>query len=179
MHPSPSHKTSIQREETKWLQKVILQRRREGASFPEIAEEQGKTQGYIYKLYKKALKEVIVEDVIEVRKLEMLKLEALEKYILRILEAFHPLVSGGQVVQDIVTGPDGAPLIDPLTDEPVVRRLEDNAIKLSAIDRAVKLMERRAKLLGLDAPTKVAPTNPNGDKAYAVTVVASPLDQAL
>jgi hypothetical protein len=35
---------------------------------------------------------------------------------------------------------------------------------LSAVDRALRIMERRAKLLGLDAPAKVASTNPEGDE---------------
>ena len=33
-----------------------------------------------------------------------------------------------------------------------------------AIDRWIKIMERRAKLLGLDAPTKIAPVDPDGNK---------------
>jgi hypothetical protein len=37
---------------------------------------------------------------------------------------------------------------------------------LGAIDRLLKIMERRARLLGLDAPTKVAPTDPSGEHAY-------------
>ena len=37
---------------------------------------------------------------------------------------------------------------------------------LQAIDRFVKLAERRAKLVGLDAPTKWAPTDPTGEKEY-------------
>jgi len=36
----------------------------------------------------------------------------------------------------------------------------------ASIDRVVKLMERRARLLGLDAPAKVAPTSPDGEDAY-------------
>lgn len=36
-----------------------------------------------------------------------------------------------------------------------------------AIDRVLRLMERRAKLLGLDAPTKIAPTSPDGETPYA------------
>jgi hypothetical protein len=36
----------------------------------------------------------------------------------------------------------------------------------SAINSALKIMERRARLLGLDAPTKVAPTTPDGEAAY-------------
>ena len=34
--------------------------------------------------------------------------------------------------------------------------------ELPAVDRVLKIMERRAKLLGLDAPVKVARTNPAG-----------------
>lgn len=37
---------------------------------------------------------------------------------------------------------------------------------LPAVDRMLRVMERRAKLLGLDAPAKIAPTNPEGDAAY-------------
>lgn len=33
-------------------------------------------------------------------------------------------------------------------------------------DRILRIMERRAKLLGLDAPTKWAPTDPTGEKEY-------------
>jgi hypothetical protein len=35
-----------------------------------------------------------------------------------------------------------------------------------AIDKALKVEERRAKLLGLDAPAKVAPTDPSGEEQY-------------
>jgi hypothetical protein len=36
-----------------------------------------------------------------------------------------------------------------------------------AIDRLLSIQERRAKLLGLDAPTKVAPTSPDGSEPYS------------
>lgn len=32
-----------------------------------------------------------------------------------------------------------------------------------AVDRVLRIMERRAKLLGLDAPVKIAPTNKDGE----------------
>lgn len=35
--------------------------------------------------------------------------------------------------------------------------------ELEAIDRALKIAHRRAALLGLDRPTKIAPTTPDGD----------------
>lgn len=56
-----------------------------------------------------------------------------------------------------------------------LRRLDDIVMKATLLlgtgcvkagDLLVKCMERRARLLGLDAPTKVAPTNPSGDKPY-------------
>ena len=37
---------------------------------------------------------------------------------------------------------------------------------LSTIDRLVKLLERRAKMLGLDAPQKIAPTTPDGTQEF-------------
>lgn len=36
----------------------------------------------------------------------------------------------------------------------------------TSIAAALRVMERRAKLLGLDAPTKIAPTDPSGDNPY-------------
>lgn len=50
---------------------------------------------------------------------------------------------------------------------------------LGAVDRVLKIMERRAKLLGLDAPVKVARTNAAGDEdgrdaaSYVVPVPAT------
>jgi hypothetical protein len=37
---------------------------------------------------------------------------------------------------------------------------------LGAVDKVLKIMERRAKLLGLDAPQKIAPTTPDGENPY-------------
>ena len=37
---------------------------------------------------------------------------------------------------------------------------------IPAIQTVLKIMERRAKLMGLDAPTKVAPTSPDGNSPY-------------
>ncbi|MCB0252553.1 MAG: hypothetical protein KDI55_02375 [Anaerolineae bacterium] len=41
--------------------------------------------------------------------------------------------------------------------------------QVGAVDRLVKLFERQAKLLGLDQPAKVAPTNPDGTLPYEMT----------
>jgi hypothetical protein len=43
---------------------------------------------------------------------------------------------------------------------------QNQELALKAVDRLVRIGERRSKLLGLDAPTKVAPTNPGGDEPW-------------
>lgn len=45
-----------------------------------------------------------------------------------------------------------------------------------AVEKILKIMERRAKLMGLDAPSKVAPTNPNGDEPYDRPMTDAELD---
>lgn len=37
---------------------------------------------------------------------------------------------------------------------------------LGAIDRLIRISERRARLLGLDAPSRIAPTDPTGANEY-------------
>ncbi len=52
--------------------------------------------------------------------------------------------------------------------ERMIRGLWSKAIQgqVGATDRVIKLLERQAKLHGLDKPTKIAPTNPGGDGEY-------------
>ena len=45
---------------------------------------------------------------------------------------------------------------------------------LQAVDRMLKIMDQRAKLLGAYAPTKIASTNPEGTEERPMTVVALP-----
>lgn len=49
---------------------------------------------------------------------------------------------------------------------------------LDAVDRALKIAARRAALLGLDRPTKVAPTTPDGSEPYEGGGLAALLQQA-
>jgi len=48
-----------------------------------------------------------------------------------------------------------------------------------AIDRALKIMERRARLLGLDAPVKGALTDPSGEKSWSPTMTDEELTKRL
>ena len=45
-------------------------------------------------------------------------------------------------------------------------QLDHPLLGLQAVDRVLKVMERRARLLGLDSPVKFAPTDPSGESTY-------------
>jgi hypothetical protein len=78
----------------------------------------------------------------ELRALELERLDALYKAAWEVLERPHLTVSHGKVVK--LTRPDGTEMT-----------LRDDAPTLQAIDRLLRIAERRAKLLGLDSPVKL------------------------
>jgi hypothetical protein len=158
-------------EETHRRQQRIFELRRSNVSFPQIAQLIAKeenrpnpyTQGYIYKLYKRGLKQIIFEDVDAVRKMELARLDEMQNYIQQVLGGFQPLVNRGTIVVDYLEDEHGNPVLDE-EGNPIPVKLQDVSVKLNAINAAMKIMERRARILGLDAPTKIAATNPAGDK---------------
>ena len=87
----------------------------------------------------RALARTITEPGEELRRIELMKLDALARAAWRVLEARHYLVSQGRLIRL----EDGAP------------PLEDDGPVLQAIDRLLKISERRSKLLGLDSPVRM------------------------
>lgn len=173
-YPSPSPRTATRTVEVAELTKRIMQMRQQGVSFPNIAYDLGLevrnepfTQGYIYKLYKKALRAIVYEDVTEARKLELQRLDAMELVLDRELGRHHYVIAAGGIVRDVVDGEDGQPLKDDQGNY-VTKRVKDSGPVMALINQKLKIMERRARLLGLDAPTKVAATDPTGEKEAAV-----------
>lgn len=73
----------------------------------------------------------------EVRMMEMVSLDELESTAWRTLRNNHVIVSNGRVVHDE-------------TGEP----LQDDRFVLECIDRILKIKERRARMLGIDAPSR-------------------------
>ncbi|MEV6081122.1 hypothetical protein AB0L80_39430 [Streptomyces sp. NPDC052069] len=113
--------------------------RSKGWTYPRIAAELGYGhRADAYNAVKKVLEDTVREAGENVRALELERLDRLEAAANEVLEREHVTVSNGRVI-DL----NGAPLPD---DGPV----------LAAIDRLLKIQERRARLLGLDAPTKQA-----------------------
>jgi hypothetical protein len=173
-YPLPPHGPTAKSIEATKLTARVMQMRQQGVSFPNIARDLGIetrgeafTQGYIYKLYKKGLKAIIYEDVTEARKQELLRLDAMELILDRELARHHYVISAGGIVRDIVDDEEGLPMKD-AAGNLVTKRVKDSEPVMKLINQKLKIMERRARLLGLDAPTKVAATDPTGEKEAAI-----------
>lgn len=87
--------------------------------------------------------QVPAEEVAEARKTELLKLDVLEGELVALLKVNQPLVSFGKLVLDA----DGEPTAD-------IRP------KVAVINTMLAISRRRAVLMGLDAPTRIAVLSP-------------------
>ncbi|MEV7895306.1 hypothetical protein [Streptomyces cyaneofuscatus] len=113
--------------------------RSKGWTYSRIAAELGfNHRADAHNAVKRVLKETVREAGEDVRALELERLDRLEAAANEVLEREHVTVSNGRVVS--------------LNEMP----LPDDGPVLAAIDRLLKIQERRARLLGLDAPTKQA-----------------------
>ncbi len=125
--------------ETAERRRRALQLRQAGASLTQIGEHLGVSESRACRIVQDALAAVVREPADEVRQLELARLDQLWVEATKVLRRTHITVSNGRVA------------IDPRTEQP----LEDDGPVLNAIDRLLKIQERRAKLLGLDAPSKL------------------------
>jgi hypothetical protein len=112
--------------------------RSRGQSLRQISEHLGySNESGAYKAVQRALAAVPVEAAEELRRLQLEQLNHLGRRAFEVLEREHPLISpSGRIVVH-----DGHPLTDC---RPVLR----------AIDALLRIMEREARLMGLDAPTR-------------------------
>ena len=110
-----------------------------GATYQEISDALGYGgKGNAYDAIKDALAKVPAEEVRELRRVSALRLDRLTFEAFAVLERDHVHISqGGKVVRD-----DGGNIV--LDDGP----------KLAAIDRIVRVEERRSRLFGMDAPVR-------------------------
>jgi hypothetical protein len=86
----------------------------------------------------------------DLRDIELERLDHMMRACLDILGRDHVLVQGGKVVLTWTSYPDAA-LGELGTSAPML----DDGPKLAAVDRLLKISERRARLLGIDAPERV------------------------
>ncbi len=118
-----------------------------GADWQQIADQFGyASRGAACKDVTRALEARLIEQHTSVemlRQTELIRLDALTREAWAVMKRRHVTVSAGQVVM----------VVDERThtETPLV----DDKPTLDAIDRLLKIQDRRAKLLGLDAPKKV------------------------
>lgn len=111
--------------------------RTRGLTYPEIAINLGYADASgAFLAVKRAIAATITEPSEQVRAYELERLDFMWAAALAVLEAQHFTVNAKGLVY--------------LGDQP----LADDAPVLAAIDRMLKIQDRRAKLLGLDAPAK-------------------------
>lgn len=112
--------------------------RRDGYTYEQIASELGYAgRGEAYNGVQRALLAIVQEPAEELRTLEIERLDYMYFKVLEVLHRQHFTVQNGKIVTLY-----GQPLPD---DSPV----------LAAVDRLLRIQERRAKLLGLDAPKQI------------------------
>ncbi|MFA5387419.1 MAG: helix-turn-helix transcriptional regulator [Candidatus Paceibacterota bacterium] len=144
-----SHNTRLHVEATERQQQCLDMRCR-GMSTRQIAAaldlSDSTVRGYISRSLKK-LHQNRDTDAECLRDLELEKLDVLERAANRVLAKNHLVVSSGGVVSDTRINPD--------TGKSEPYKLTDSGPVLKAIGSLLKIAERRARLLGLDAPQKI------------------------
>lgn len=127
-------------------------------TYQQIADHLGMSKGQAYEAVKRALADVVQEPAEELRKLELDRLDQMAQAVREVLERRHVTVSNGKIIRQFAgyeLDADGKTMVD-AEGKPIPRfeDLLDDAPVLSAVDRLLKIQERRAKLLGLDIPVK-------------------------
>ncbi len=118
----------------------VLELRKAGASYRAIGAQLNISEAQAHRDLKAAtarLAELERTSAEEYRVIELIRLDDMQLEATRILRATHPLISGGKVLSGFTV--DGKAI-----------GLTDDGPKLAAIDRLLKIAERRARLLGLD-----------------------------
>lgn len=133
----------------------MLTLRLEGLTLEQIGERMGVGKPTVSRVISNALTANTREPTEELLTLELGRCDVLLNEAMQTIKAFHPLVSAGRVVSAPMLNDQGEPIRNPGTDDVITQVLEDKAPKLAAIATAIRVMERRAKLLGLDAATKL------------------------
>jgi hypothetical protein len=116
---------------------AAAQLRRDGLGYRDIAARQGISTAAAFYRVERALRATRREPGEQILQLERERLDRLEAEAVDVLQAEHLVVSAGRIITD----GDGVPLVD-------------HAPRLAAVRTLLAIAERRARLLGLDAPTR-------------------------
>lgn len=130
-----------------------LKLRAEGKTFQQIADIMGEKRPQdARQRVVRALKDIRQEPAEQVIALETARLDLLFEKGMEVLTGLHLAFNQGSAILDptkeVQLNNEGKPILEK---ENFVR---DHAPVLAAIDKLVKVMERRSSLLGLDAPKR-------------------------
>lgn len=121
--------------------RMILDLRSQGLPLVDIAKVTGISVGRVSQIVTEMIASLPKADVETYRKKELFQLDVMEERMLEIIKRRDVKVSASG---KIVFGEDGA--------------LPDDAQSMAAAQNLLKIQDRRAKLLGLDAPTRIDTT---------------------
>lgn len=133
----------------------VLRLRLDGMTLAAIGDRLGIRADSVHDIITRALASMAKEPAEELLGLELVRLDSLYAEAMNVLRSFTPLLHNGRVVQIPVINRDGEIVKDPGTGQPITCIAEDKAARLAAIAAAVRVMERRSRLLGLDAPSRM------------------------
>jgi hypothetical protein len=137
-----------------------LELRAAGANFRQIADRLGVSVSTAWKCVDRGLAATRQEPAAKLRTLERDRLDRLTVQAVEVLQARHVVVSGGKIITD----DDGRPLVD-------------HGPTLAAINTLVRLMERRARLEGLDEPARADITAKVHAEVYSVSALDRELER--
>ena len=132
----------------------ILKLRLDGHSLAEIGDRMGIRADSVHDIITRALRAMTQDPSQELLTLELARLDSLYAEALKAVRSFTPVLHNGRVVQIPVIDSNGDAIKDPETGQPLTCIAQDRQPVLAGIACAVRIAERRAKLLGLDAPIR-------------------------
>lgn len=132
----------------------VLRLRLDGMTLAAIGDRLGIRADSVHDIITRALRSMTKEPAEELLNLELARLDSLYAEAMNSVRAFTPVLHNGKVVQIPVIDSNGQVVKDPDTGHPLTCIAQDRAPVLAGVATAVRLLERRAKLLGLDAPVR-------------------------
>ncbi|TVO65950.1 helix-turn-helix domain-containing protein [Denitromonas ohlonensis] len=132
----------------------VLRLRLDGHTLQAIGDRLGIRADSVHDIITRSLRDMTKEPAEQLLDLELARLDSLYAEAMNVLRSFTPLLHNGKIVQIPVIDRNGEVVKDPDTGLPRTCIAEDKAARLASIAAAVRVMERRAKLTGLDAPSR-------------------------
>jgi hypothetical protein len=136
----------------------VLRLRLDGLSLQAIGDRMGIRADSVHDIITRALRAMTQDHSQELLALELARLESLYAEAMSAVRAFTPVLHNGKIVQIPVIDSNGQTVKDPESGQPLTCVAQDRQPVLAGIACAIRISERRAKLLGLDAPIR-AQTN--------------------